>query len=144
MATYLALASVYLQPNPRLPLNNPFFGTTPGRVLLASIPCAFAFAVWWSRIRLGHHTIEQVIVGGSLGALFALVAFPLWQGSKSFGLLSGWRLPIIPASGLQQYGLLFERAVEDAAFVSLEAWASKNATTLVDTTVASFKQALRN
>lgn len=39
----------------------------------------FALGVMWSRVRLGHHTQSQVIVGMTLGCVSALLAFSIWQ-----------------------------------------------------------------
>lgn len=38
----------------------------------------FALAVLWSRVRLQHHTVAQVLVGGLLGILSALIWHFTW------------------------------------------------------------------
>lgn len=39
----------------------------------------FSLAVVWSRVRLGHHTKSQVVVGSLFGFSCAMVAFYLWK-----------------------------------------------------------------
>lgn len=45
---------------------------------LALVTDAAAFAVMWSRIRLGHHSLAQVVVGFAIGTLLALTWHRLW------------------------------------------------------------------
>jgi dolichyldiphosphatase len=134
MGTYLILCALYLMPHPRL---SHFISeerwTWRERLSCGVLSALLATSVWWSRIRLGHHTKAQVIAGGSLGSFCAVVAFILWHGSIWLQQTTHVKLKgIVPAEGLQARGKLAELAVEDLAFVALEAWEQKNAWTLIE------------
>src|SRR5687767_13745097 len=101
------------------------------RLLVAGLSATLALSVWWSRIRLGHHTKAQVIAGGALGSACAVVAFLLWHGSLWLEDIPHVHLKGIPATGLQERGLVLERAVEDLAFVALDAWEQQRPTLLL-------------
>ncbi|KAG0269988.1 hypothetical protein DFQ27_001249 [Actinomortierella ambigua] len=38
----------------------------------------YAWSVVWSRVRLGRHTVKQVLVGAAVGAIYGIVWFTLW------------------------------------------------------------------
>ncbi|KAF9972624.1 hypothetical protein BGZ73_004230 [Actinomortierella ambigua] len=38
----------------------------------------YAWSVVWSRVRLGRHTVQQVLVGAAIGATYGIVWFTLW------------------------------------------------------------------
>jgi dolichyldiphosphatase len=84
------------------------------RVAWALCSLGFAGAVCWSRVRLGHHTPAQVVVGSSLGALTAIVAFRVWFGGDGGVRWSGLRPP----------AARLEAALEDVCWIALEAWQS--------------------
>jgi dolichyldiphosphatase len=128
------LASVFLTPDSSSYSNydNNYYNYSPSslssssstqRALYAFCAIAFASAVCWSRVKLGHHTPAQVLVGCSLGALTALVASKLWTGdghSGGVGISGGLRLP----------AARLEAAIEDACWIALEAWQERDWRTL--------------
>ena len=90
-------------------------------------------SVWWSRVRLGHHTVAQVAAGASIGVIAACMALPLWMGpdwiGQRFGLSPeelGWMTWIVPEEGWSLYGKMAERVAEDLAFVMMECWELKS------------------
>ena len=38
----------------------------------------YAWSVVWSRIRLGRHSVSQVLVGAAIGAVYGMVWFSIW------------------------------------------------------------------
>lgn len=101
------------------------------RIAMAAFFVAGAWSVCWSRIRLGHHTRAQVFVGASLGSAVALAWLCLWLGvtdtSAFLGVSTQSLTDAVPVphwllNGVQEQGLLLERAVEDVVFVAVEAW----------------------
>ncbi|SCZ97785.1 BZ3500_MvSof-1268-A1-R1_Chr7-3g09586 [Microbotryum saponariae] len=150
--TYLTLSSLLLPFHPRISSLVPLYvhivklgsdkfisGENLIRLSLACLFVVGASSVCWSRIRLGHHTRAQVIVGASLGTGVACVWFVLWIGvDQALELTSrirtGWRTghfklayPWIPTpiwDGVHEYGTGWERIAEDTLLLSLEIWAS--------------------
>ncbi|SGY54963.1 BQ5605_C006g03939 [Microbotryum silenes-dioicae] len=151
--TYLTLSSLLLPFHPRISSLIPFYvhivkvGSdkfiSGENLIRLSLACLFVFSassVCSSRIRLGHHTKAQVIVGALLGTGVACVWFVLWIGvDRAFELTSRiggtrWRnghfklaYPWIPAffrDGVHEYGTGWERIAEDTLLLSLEIWAS--------------------
>ncbi|SCV70605.1 BQ2448_3367 [Microbotryum intermedium] len=148
--TYLTLASLSLPFHSRISSLVPLYphiikfdsgkvvsGENLIRLSLASLFVLSASSVCWSRIRLGHHTKAQVIVGASLGACVACAWFMLWigidqvleltsrTGSRTSPIKASY--PWIPAfiwEGVHEYGTGWERIAEDALLLGLEVWAS--------------------
>lgn len=127
--TYLSLSTLLLPLHPRVTSLLPFWsalgelGQQTTRVALAEVWLAGAGAVCWSRVRLGHHTPAQVLVGATLGSAVAVVWLSLWVGLKEVGVvrevegMPGWLW-----GGFKEQGIIWERAVEDAIFAAVEAW----------------------
>lgn len=150
--TYLSLSSLFLPLHPRVISLIPFYsfiaplspsavepsfwrnflahwGERATRMGMAVFFLAGTGSVCWSRVRLGHHTRAQVIAGISLGSAVAICWLVLWLGVTETGSLSGidtstvsTRLPGWSLGGVKEQGAVWERAVEDAAFVAVEAW----------------------
>lgn len=96
MGTYLALVFLLLEPHPRIltlvwpwTQNVVLVWSDGQRLALAGLAGGATVSVWWSRVRLGHHTPAQVFAGGSLGSIIALMAFAQWEGSRRFPLWNG-------------------------------------------------------
>lgn len=108
---------------------------TGSRFIFAMTALACAGAVMWSRVRLGHHTPNQVLAGATLGCLVAAAWFFFWVGLPS---PSSSRIPSLDDNttdagerkmvigGLKDTGEAVERAAEDAAYVLLEAWQTRD------------------
>lgn len=155
--TYLSLSSILLPLHPRVKSLIPFSSTWlrpigPGavepsfwrsftshygeRVTRISMAAMFLFgaaSVCWSRVRLGHHTPAQVLVGATLGSLVAATWMTIWLGTSSTFELAGLDSSIVPgflpawlSSGLQVQGRVWERAFEDALFLGIEAWRDRD------------------
>lgn len=142
MATYLTLACIFLLPHRRLQrlldmARVPAEWSWLERAGFSTLAIGFASSVWWSRVRLGHHTPAQVAAGAALGSTVALYFFGFWHGSNWLTsrntLLS--HLPMLQTltlnGGLREQGLLLERILEDAAVLCLEAWEAKNLRLLI-------------
>ncbi|KAI6022674.1 hypothetical protein EDC04DRAFT_2727754 [Pisolithus marmoratus] len=71
LATYAALASIYLPVHPRI---HPLLATYAPFVMIP-----WAALIVLSRVWLGHHTWPQVAVGTALGVCFATVCLRLWM-----------------------------------------------------------------
>lgn len=139
MGTYLVLSSLLLLPHPRLKLHRVAIGSfeEPSSWTLAhrTASCllfgTLAYSVWWSRVKLGHHTTAQVVAGGMLGCTIALLAFVEWQG-QDWLQEQGLAVPeamrsLLTASGWKVFGSHLERIAEDAAFAGLEAYEKRDA-----------------
>ncbi|GAA5823664.1 hypothetical protein JCM11251_000717 [Rhodosporidiobolus azoricus] len=163
--TYLSLSSLLLPLHPRVTALLPFydrfsslastlgpgaaqssfwakhfvgvFGQRATRVGLAAFFLAGTASVCWSRVRLGHHTKAQVLVGAGLGSTVALAWMSLWLGADGLSTLTrrdlhrilvergaaiGWSVPSWLLTGLKAPAMVWERAAEDACFVLMEAW----------------------
>ncbi|GAA5896706.1 hypothetical protein JCM6882_005015 [Rhodosporidiobolus microsporus] len=163
--TYLSLSSLLLPLHPRVTALLPFYdrfstlastlgpgaaqpsfwakhfvgtaGQRATRVALAAFFLAGTASVCWSRVRLGHHTRAQVVVGAGLGSLVALGWMGLWLGADGLSTLSGRDLqrlvvehggavgrqaPEWVLSGVKEPAMVWERAAEDACWVLMEAW----------------------
>lgn len=125
--TYLSLSSLLLPRHPRVTDLLPFWsslgelGQQTTRVGLAGVWIAGAGTVCWSRVRLGHHTPAQVLVGATLGSAVAVVWLSLWVGLKEVGVLREMEgMPGWLWDGFKEQGILWERAVEDAIFAAVE------------------------
>jgi membrane-associated phospholipid phosphatase len=92
----------------------------PVRALWAICSLGLAGAVVWSRVRLGYHSLAQVLVGSFLGALTAIIAFLLWFGDDRW-------------TGLSIYAPRLEAALEDACWIALEAWQQGDPIVLIRT-----------
>lgn len=153
MGTYLVLASLLLAPHPLLTR----LSETPAhRCASAGLAALLAVGVWWSRIRLGHHTTAQVVAGGTLGSSMAVVAFVQWEGlawlsSQQTALLprellrSAWVERVFSHDGWRVVGRQLKRIAEDAIFAALDAWKSRDVGLLWDAAVDALwaaKQAL--
>lgn len=141
--TYLTLASLFLSFHPRLvsllPSAHQHWIEQQAvaafvRLALAAFWITAAASVCWSRVKLGHHTPEQVIVGASLGAAIAVVWLTVWQGTANMPLLG--RLSVTTtlstkaANGLRVNADLWEQAAQDAIFALLEAYEKRSAAPL--------------
>jgi dolichyldiphosphatase len=154
--TYLSLSSILLPLHPRVTSLFPFYsylaplgpgavepsfwrnlatewGERVTRLSMATFFLAGAASVCWSRVRLGHHTPAQVLVGASLGSAVALTWLLLWLGVTEAGTLGGFGVTglggMVPGwlvGGIREQGMVWERAVEDAMFVAFEAWQDRN------------------
>ena len=150
--TYLSLSSLFLPLHRRVTSLIPFYSRFaplgPGaiepsfwrgsvshwgerltRIAFASFFLTGAASVCWSRVRLGHHTRAQVLAGIALGSTVAVIWLGLWLGVDGMGSLAGLntssvatRLPGWTSEGIKKQGAIWERAVEDAIFVGIEAW----------------------
>jgi dolichyldiphosphatase len=162
-ATYLSLSSLLLPLHPRVTSLLPFYdrfstlssalgpgaaqhafwrhfagelGQRGTRIALAGFFLAGGASVCWSRVRLGHHTRAQVLVGASLGSAIALGWMSLWLGVDGWSSLTGRDLqkllfesssvgrqaPGWLLRGVKEPAMVWERAVEDSLFVVIEAW----------------------
>lgn len=129
MGTYLILASLMLAPHPLL---TRFYQTPANRVLSAILAGLLATSVWWSRIRLGHHTKAQVVAGGGLGSTMAVLAFAQWEGSTWLSqhttLCS--TLPAICSyisrEGWKVVGHRLEDITREACVAAVQAWKSRS------------------
>jgi hypothetical protein len=52
---------------------------SPGQWFLILLLQLYAWSVVWSRIRLGRHSISQVLVGAAIGAVYGMVWFAIWS-----------------------------------------------------------------
>jgi len=52
------------------------------RLLYGSTFILIAVVVCWSRIKLGHHTLKQVIAGASIGGMIGVAWFGIWTGFR--------------------------------------------------------------
>ncbi|KAK4057902.1 hypothetical protein OIO90_001121 [Microbotryomycetes sp. JL221] len=112
------------------------YGQRVTRIVMAAVFSFGAGSVCWSRVRLGHHTPAQVLVGISLGSVVAITWMALWLGTTQIENLTFLDLTSvsnrIPAwadfltTGIQEHGLVCERAFEDAIFVGMEAWKDRD------------------
>lgn len=105
------------------------WGERMTRIALAVFFLAGAGSVCWSRVRLGHHTRAQVIAGISLGSCVALFWMTLWLGIVDASKLAGFSSVSLESVapewlrlGAQDQARIWERAIEDAIFVGLDAW----------------------
>lgn len=129
--TYLTLASLCLPFHPRLlsllPNANHLVEQRATalavRWSLAVLWTTAAASVCWSRVKLGHHTPAQVLVGALLGSVIALIWLSLWLGSDDYPFL---RQSVVSAAGFKAYGPALERAAEDATFALLEAYEARS------------------
>ncbi|KAG0041470.1 hypothetical protein BGZ83_001763 [Gryganskiella cystojenkinii] len=51
---------------------------SPGQWFLIMLLQLYAWSVVWSRIRLGSHSVSQVLVGAAIGAVYGMVWFTIW------------------------------------------------------------------
>lgn len=91
-ATYILLASTYLQVHPSL-------GPPSGAMwrILPPLTCLlWAGSIMMSRVWLGHHTWPQVFAGASYGIAMASIWFALWTGGwndvgqKAEDIVNAW------------------------------------------------------
>lgn len=145
MGTYLVLASLLLQPHPRFAslfhgFLNPW--SLLHKLVCAALSFALAISVWWSRVRLGHHTTAQVIAGGVLGGALALTAFIQWQGTAFIcdhtSLFCSVQHPALSQDGWRVLGERLEHIVLDALADVWLAVKAQNASDVWDTCVAAF------
>ncbi|GAA6031063.1 hypothetical protein JCM8097_003986 [Rhodosporidiobolus ruineniae] len=162
--TYLSLSSLLLPLHPRVTALLPFYdrfstlaaavgpgaaqpsfwrhfagalGQRTTRIGLAAFFLAGTVNVCWSRVRLGHHTPAQVVVGAGLGSAVALVWMSLWLGADGWSTLLGRDVqamlvdaagrfglaaPTFVLRGIKEPAQVWERAAEDSLFVLMEAW----------------------
>ncbi|KAM0788904.1 hypothetical protein ACM66B_002986 [Microbotryomycetes sp. NB124-2] len=115
------------------------YGERVTRTIMALAFLFGAASVCWSRVRLGHHTPAQVVAGVSLGSTVAIVWMALWLGTGEVEALTGCDLSVLTrmlpqatvlAAGIKSYGVVWERAFEDALFVGVEAWKDRDWTRL--------------
>ncbi|KAG0076215.1 hypothetical protein BGZ92_002518 [Podila epicladia] len=66
--TYISLQLVLMEPE-----------GSPGQWFLILLLQLYAWSVVWSRVRLGSHTVSQVLVGAGVGALYGMVWFAIWS-----------------------------------------------------------------
>ncbi|KAG0014318.1 hypothetical protein BGZ82_001816, partial [Podila clonocystis] len=66
--TYISLQLVLMEPE-----------GSPGQWFLILLLELYAWSVVWSRVRLGRHTVSQVLVGAGVGTLYGLVWFAIWS-----------------------------------------------------------------
>ncbi|KAI8577659.1 hypothetical protein K450DRAFT_251152 [Umbelopsis ramanniana AG] len=80
-----------------------------------------ALLVMYSRIHLGYHSIEQVLVGSSIGIAYSVFWFGLTEYVRSLGLID-WliSLPISQAIYLRD-----ARAIDNVAKWEYEMWKAK-------------------
>ncbi|KAG0360405.1 hypothetical protein BGZ54_009567 [Gamsiella multidivaricata] len=52
---------------------------SPGQWFLIMLLQLYAWSVVWSRIRLGQHSVSQVLVGAVIGAVYGMVWFAIWS-----------------------------------------------------------------
>ncbi|KAG2226728.1 hypothetical protein INT45_001075 [Circinella minor] len=60
------------------------FRTVYRDTLFAIFLYLFTFLVLWSRVKMGHHTLAQVLVGTFIGAIMAHVWYNLWLSKVEF------------------------------------------------------------
>lgn len=82
---------------------------------------ALAMLVMYSRIHLGYHTLEQVLVGSGIGTIYAGFWFALTENIRKWGLID-WmiNLPLCQALYLRD-----GRAIDNIAKWEYETWKAK-------------------
>ncbi|KAG0343840.1 hypothetical protein BG004_004960 [Podila humilis] len=66
--TYISLQLILMEPE-----------GSPGQWFLILLLELYAWSVVWSRIRLGRHTVSQVLVGAAIGTAYGLIWFAIWS-----------------------------------------------------------------
>lgn len=66
--TYISLQLVLMEPE-----------GSAGQWFLILLLQLYAWSVVWSRVRLGSHTVSQVLVGAGVGAVYGMVWFAIWS-----------------------------------------------------------------
>lgn len=82
---------------------------------------ALAVLVMYSRIHLGYHTLEQVMVGSGIGMIYAAFWFALTEYVRKLGLID-W---LINLSICQAIYLRDARAIDNVAKWEYETWKAK-------------------
>ncbi|KAI8598438.1 hypothetical protein EDD21DRAFT_309386 [Dissophora ornata] len=76
---------------------------SPGQWFLIMLLQLYAWSVVWSRIRLGRHSVGQVLVGAAIGAVYGMVWFAIWSW-KVEDMIKHWQW-------MDRYGVIQVRKV---------------------------------
>ncbi|KAG0293532.1 hypothetical protein BGZ96_002701 [Linnemannia gamsii] len=74
-----------------------------GQWFLIMLLQLYAWSVVWSRIRLGSHSVSQVLVGAGIGAIYGIVWFSIWVW-KVEGMIKHWQW-------MDRYGVIQVRKI---------------------------------
>ncbi|KAG0319951.1 hypothetical protein BGZ99_004833 [Dissophora globulifera] len=76
---------------------------SPGQWFLILLLQLYAWSAVWSRIRLGRHSVSQVLVGAAIGALYGMVWFAIWSW-KVEDMIKHWQW-------MDRYGVIQVRKI---------------------------------